>query len=93
MSAVAFASFLCEGSASDWSGEYLGRVVGAAPAVAALSYVPFTLVMAVTRLGGRRLYRRISIRRLLPTLALFAAEVLSWRPPILRRLFVRGLRL
>ncbi|GAB4965019.1 MFS transporter [Mycobacterium avium subsp. hominissuis] len=73
LSAVAFASFLCEGSASDWSGEYLGRVVGAAPAVAALSYVPFTLVMAVTRLGGRRLYRRISIRRLLPTLALFAA--------------------
>ncbi|WP_236976658.1 MFS transporter [Mycobacterium kiyosense] len=42
LSAVAFASFLCEGSASDWSGEYLGRVVGAAPAVAALSYVPFT---------------------------------------------------
>lgn len=73
LSAVAFASFLCEGSASDWSGDYLGRVVGAAPAVAALSYVPFTLVMAATRLAGPRLYRHVSIRWLLPTLALFAA--------------------
>ncbi|MEB3049880.1 MFS transporter [Mycolicibacter sp. MYC123] len=73
LSAVAFASFLCEGSASDWSGDYLGRVVGAAPAVAALSYVPFTLVMAATRLGGPRLYKYASIRWLLPTLALFAA--------------------
>lgn len=73
LSAVAFASFLCEGSASDWSGAYLGRVVGAAPTVAALSYVPFTLVMAVTRLGAPRLYRRVSVRWLLPTLALFAA--------------------
>lgn len=73
LSAVAFASFLCEGSASDWSGDYLGRVVGAAPALAALSYVPFTLVMAVTRLGAPRLYRRVSVRWLLPTLALFAA--------------------
>ena len=73
LSAVAFASFLCEGSASDWSGDYLNRVVGAGPTVAALSYVPFTAVMAVTRLGGPRLYERVSIRWLLPSLALFAA--------------------
>ena len=73
LSAVAFASFLCEGSASDWSGDYLSRVVGAGPSVAALSYVPFTAVMAVTRLGAPRLYGRVSIRWLLPSLALFAA--------------------
>ena len=73
LSAVAFTSFLCEGSASDWSGDYLNRVVGAGPTVAALSYVPFTAVMAVTRLGGPRLYERVSIRWLLPSLALFAA--------------------
>jgi hypothetical protein len=52
LSAVAFASFLCEGSASDWSGDYLNRVVGAGPTVAALSYVPFTAVMAITRFGA-----------------------------------------
>ena len=73
LSAVAFASFLCEGSASDWSGDYLNRVVGAGPTVAALSYVPFTAVMALTRLGAPRLYGRVSIRWLLPSLALFAA--------------------
>ena len=73
LSAVAFTSFLCEGSASDWSGDYLNRVVGAGPTVAALSYVPFTAVMAVTRLGAPRLYERVSIRWLLPSLALFAA--------------------
>jgi len=77
LSAVAFASFLCEGSASDWSGDYLNRVVGAGPTVVALSYVPFTAVMAVTRLGASRLYGRISIRWLLPSLALFAAAGLS----------------
>jgi hypothetical protein len=70
LSAVAFSSFLCEGSASDWSGDYLNRVVGAGPTVAALSYVPFTAVMAVTRLGAPRLYGRVSIRWLLPSLAL-----------------------
>ncbi len=73
LSAVAFTSFLCEGSASDWSGDYLNRVVGAGPTVAALSYVPFTAVMAITRFGAPRLYRRVSIRWLLPSLALFAA--------------------
>ena len=73
LSAVAFTSFLCEGSASDWSGDYLNRVVGAGPTVAALSYVPFTAVMAVTRLGAPRLYERAPIRWLLPSLALFAA--------------------
>lgn len=78
LSAVAFASFLCEGSASDWSGDYLSHVVGASPAVAALSYVPFTLVMAATRLGAPRLYRRVSVRWLLPTLALFAAAGLCF---------------
>ena len=73
LSAVAFTSFLCEGSASDWSGDYLNRVVGAGPTVAALSYVPFTAVMALTRLSTPRLYGRVSIRWLLPSLALFAA--------------------
>jgi MFS family permease len=52
---------------------YLNRVVGAGPTVAALSYVPFTAVMALTRLSAPRLYGRVSIRWLLPSLALFAA--------------------
>ncbi|OBB68143.1 MFS transporter [Mycobacterium sp. 852014-50255_SCH5639931] len=73
LAAVAFVSFLCEGAATDWSANYLRNVVGAGPGVAALSYAAYTLTMVVTRLGAIRLHARVSARRLLPALALFAA--------------------
>ena len=72
LAAVAFASFLCEGAATDWSANYLRNVVGAGPGVSALSYAAYTLTMVVTRFGAIRLHARVSSRRLLPALALVA---------------------
>ena len=69
LAAVSFASFLCEGAATDWSANYLHSVVGAGPGVSALSYAAYTLTMVVTRLGAIRLHSRVSSRRLLPALA------------------------
>lgn len=73
LAAVAFASFLCEGAATDWSANYLHDVVGAGPGVAALSYAAYTSAMVAMRLGAMRLHARLPARRLLPALALFAA--------------------
>ena len=77
LGAVAFASFLCEGAATDWSANYLHDVVGAGPGVSALSYAAYTLMMVVTRFGALRLHSRVSARRLLPALALLAAVGMS----------------
>ena len=48
-----------------------------APGVSALSYAAYTLAMVVIRLGGMHLHSRVSARRLLPALALFAAVGMS----------------
>jgi fucose permease len=77
LAAVAFASFLTEGAASDWSANYSRNVVGAGPGVAALSYAAYMLLMVVTRLGATRLQARFGTRRLLPALALFAVVAMS----------------
>jgi MFS family permease len=77
LSAVSFASFLCEGAAADWSANYLRNVIGAGPSVAALSYAAYTLTMVVTRFGAPRLQARVSSRRLLPALALMAVVGMS----------------
>jgi MFS family permease len=77
LAAVSFASFLCEGAATDWSANYLRNVVGADAGVAALSYAGYTLTMVVTRLSAARLHSRISSRRLLPALALLGAAGMS----------------
>jgi MFS family permease len=77
LAAVAFASFLCEGAASDWSANYLHEVVGAGPGVSALSYAAYTLTMVVTRFGAIGLHARVSSRRLLPALAVLAVAGMS----------------
>jgi predicted MFS family arabinose efflux permease len=77
LAAVSFASFLCEGAATDWSANYLHNVVGAGPGVSALSYAAYTLTMVVTRFGAIRLHSRVSSRQLLPALALLAAAGMS----------------
>lgn len=77
IAAVAFASMTCEGAAADWSANYLRNVVGAGPGVSGLSYAAYALTMVVTRLGALRLRSRVPSRRLLPTLALFAAAVMT----------------
>lgn len=77
LAAVSFASFLCEGAATDWSANYLHEVVGAGPGVSGLSYAAYTLTMVVTRFGALRLHSRASSRRLLPALSLLAAAGMS----------------
>lgn len=77
LAAVSFASFLCEGAATDWSANYLRNVIGAGPSVSALSYAAYTLTMVVTRFGAPRLQARVSSRRLLPALALLAVVGMS----------------
>lgn len=73
LAGVSFASFICEGAAGDWSGDYLRNVVGAGPGLSALSYAAYTLTMVITRFAALRLHSRIPSRRLLPALALLAA--------------------
>jgi MFS family permease len=77
LAAVSFASFLCEGAATDWSANYLRNVIGAGPSVAALSYAAYTCAMVITRFGAPRLHARVSSRRLLPALALVAVVGMS----------------
>lgn len=77
LAAVAFASFLCEGAATDWSANYLRNVVGAGPGVAALSYAAYTCAMVLTRFGALRLHSRVPARVLLPALAVLAAAAMG----------------
>lgn len=77
LAAVAFASFLCEGAATDWSANYVHDVVGAGAGVAALSYAAYTLAMVLVRFGAMSLHARVSARRLLPALAVLAAVGMS----------------
>ncbi|QLL08122.1 MFS transporter [Mycobacterium vicinigordonae] len=72
LAAVAFASFLCEGAATDWSANYVHDVIGAGAGVSALSYAAYTLAMVAVRFGALRLHARVSARRLLPALAFIA---------------------
>lgn len=77
VAAVAFASFLTEGAAADWSATYARNVVGTGVGTAALSYAGYSLLMVVTRLGAARLQVRFAARRLLPALAVLAAIAMS----------------
>jgi len=77
LAAISFASFLCEGAATDWSANYLRNVVGAGPSVSALSYAAYTCAMVITRFGAPRLHARVASRRLLPALALVAVVGMS----------------
>lgn len=77
LAAVSFASFFCEGAATDWSANYLHSVVGAGPGISALSYAAYTLAMVATRFGAIRLHARIPSRQLLPALALLAVVGMS----------------
>lgn len=77
LAAVAFASFLTEGAAADWSANYSRNVVGTGAGTAALSYAGYSLLMVVTRLGATRLQARFAARRLLPALAVVAAIAMS----------------
>jgi MFS family permease len=64
LGAMSFASFLGEGSASNWSAVYLHSSLGASPALAAIGFTVFSAVMAVGRLSGDWLTDRVGPVRL-----------------------------
>ncbi len=64
LSVMAFASFLAEGAANDWSAVYLHSSLGASAALAAAGYTCFAVAMAAGRLCGDRLADRWGPRRL-----------------------------
>jgi fucose permease len=72
LSAVAFASMLCEGAAADWSAVYLRNSLGAAAAVASLGYACFAAAMVLVRLSGDRLIARYGAWLVLPVLTTVA---------------------
>lgn len=55
---VAFAAFIAEGAAMDWSALHAHRVLGADLAIASIAYTAFTVAMTATRLLGDRLRDR-----------------------------------
>lgn len=87
LSAMAFASMLCEGAIADWSAVYLSGPLHATGVVPGLGYVVFSLAMVTVRLCGNRLLNRFRPDRLLPALALvatlgLAGALLIDQPPV-----------
>ena len=64
LGAMSFASFLGEGSASNWSAVYLHSSLGASPALAALGFTAFSTAMTAGRLSGDWLADRLGPVRL-----------------------------
>jgi MFS family permease len=65
LGAIAFASFMIEGSIADWSGLYLRDTLQASEGLAALGYPVFETAMIIGRLGGDRVRTLVGDRRLL----------------------------
>jgi MFS family permease len=64
LAAMAFACFLVEGAANDWSAVYLHSSLGASSGLAAVAYAAFALTMTAGRLAGDRLAERVGPVRL-----------------------------
>ncbi|NGO66985.1 MFS transporter [Streptomyces boncukensis] len=56
---VGFCAVFAEGASMDWSGIYLDDVTGAGPGLAASAYTAFACTMAVARLSGDAVVRRL----------------------------------
>ncbi|MEE4542858.1 MFS transporter [Streptomyces sp. V4-01] len=57
--AIGFCGVFAEGGSADWCAVYLRDITHASPATAALAYTAFTCTMAVTRLLGDLVVRRL----------------------------------
>ncbi len=62
---LCFLAMMVEGGIEDWSGVYLRHDVGASAAAAAAAFAGFSFGMAVARLGGDLLNKRLGAERLL----------------------------
>jgi MFS family permease len=76
LSVMAFASFLAEGAANDWSAVYLHSSLGASAGLAGVGYTCFALAMTLGRLCGDHLAERWGPRRLVRVSS--AAAALGW---------------
>jgi predicted MFS family arabinose efflux permease len=76
LSAMAFASFLAEGVANDWSAVYLRSSLRTSAGLAGLGYACFAVAMTLGRLWGDRLADRWGPQRLVR--ASSAAAALGW---------------
>ncbi|WP_235498002.1 MULTISPECIES: MFS transporter [unclassified Frankia] len=74
---VAFASFLGEGIAADWSAVYLTDVTGASPGLAGVGLVAYMTCMLGVRLVGDRVVEAHGVRRTIRPLALAAGVVFA----------------
>ncbi|MFJ2956268.1 MFS transporter [Streptomyces sp. NPDC087270] len=63
--AIGFCGVFAEGGSSDWCAVYLKEIAHASPAVAALAYTAFSCTMAVSRLVGDLVVRRLGAVRTL----------------------------
>jgi predicted MFS family arabinose efflux permease len=73
LSVMAFASFLAEGAANDWTAVYLHSSLGTSAGLAGAGYTCFAVAMAAGRLCGDRLADRWGPRRLVRTCAALGA--------------------
>lgn len=65
LATMAFCSFLSEGASGDWSAVYLHKTLGVDTAVAATAFAAFSIAMAIGRLSGDWLTRRLGATLLL----------------------------
>jgi MFS family permease len=73
LAVMAFASFLAEGAANDWSAVYLHSSLGASTGLAGAGYTGFAVAMGTGRLFGDRLADRFGPRRLVRASAAIGA--------------------
>jgi fucose permease len=74
---MAGCSFLAEGASGDWSALYLHKTLGSDAAVAATAFAAFSIAMAIGRLSGDWLTRRLGATLLLRGGGALAAVGLS----------------
>src|SRR5215470_4806365 len=74
---LAFCALLAEGAMGDWSAVYLRDSLGTSAAIAAMGFAAFSLAMALGRLVGDALARRLGGARLLRVSGSLAAVGLS----------------
>ena len=77
LTVIGFCMFLSEGAIADWSAVYLKQMLGAGPGLAAAAYAAFSAGMAIFRLLGDALTKRLGPVNTVRTGALLAATSLS----------------
>lgn len=62
---IGFASMVCEGTMSDWSGIYLSKVAGVHDKLITIGYIAYLSTMVAGRFAGDWLVNKIGVKKLL----------------------------